>query len=284
MVHAPNGRGGSWVALTTPFQDTGIEETALAALVECQINGGIAALVTCGSTGEALALRRRLLGSCASSCRLPPVVCRCWLAAPPAIRRGRLPWPRWLPRPAPMRCSARRRLFQADAGWHRGTHPHGSPCHRPTGGAYDVPGRVGVAIADATVARLFANELIVGIKDAAADFSRPPRLRALCGTPLLQLSGDDATAAAYRAMGGAGCISVTAIVAPTLCAAMHRAWDEGNLAEFARLRAQLDPPHAALFLEINSIPLKAALAKLGLCSDAVRLPLLRGSTTTVDRR
>ena len=112
--------------------------------------------------------------------------------------------------------------------------------------------------------------MIVGIKDATADLSRPPCLRALCGADLLQYSGDDATAAAHRAMGGAGCISVTANVVPKLCAALHRAGDVGDLEAFARLRDQLDP-------------LKAALAELGLCADTVRLPLLCASSATLDR-
>lgn len=67
---------------------------------------------------------------------------------------------------------------------------------------YNVPGRIGVAVADETVARLFGRSLIVGIQDATADLSHPPRLRALCGSALVQMTGDDATAAAHRAMGG----------------------------------------------------------------------------------
>jgi 4-hydroxy-tetrahydrodipicolinate synthase len=133
------------------------------------------------------------------------------------------------------------------------------------------------------VARLFDDQLIVALKDATADLSRPPRLSALCGHALLQFSGDDATAPGYRAMGGDGCISVTANVAPALCSAMHRAWDGGELVAFGRLRDQLDPLHAALFAESNPIPVKAALAELGLCSDAVRLPLTRATKATRER-
>jgi 4-hydroxy-tetrahydrodipicolinate synthase len=105
----------------------------------------------------------------------------------------------------------------------------------------------------------------------------------LCGNRLLQYSGDDATAAAHRAMGGTGCISVTANIVPGLCAKLHRSWDEGDLTEFARLRDELDPLHAALFAESNPIPLKVALSELGLCSDAVRLPLTRAVSATVSR-
>ena len=87
----------------------------------------------------------------------------------------------------------------------------------------------------------------------------------------------------YRAMGGIGCISVTANVAPALCAMLHRAWDSGDLDRFAALRDLLDPLHAVLFRESNPIPVKAALASLGLCSDEVRLPLTRATLATQER-
>jgi 4-hydroxy-tetrahydrodipicolinate synthase len=148
---------------------------------------------------------------------------------------------------------------------------------------YDVPSRSGVAISDDTVARLRDAELIIGLKDATADLSRPTRLRARCGDVFMQWSGDDATAPAYRAMGGIGCISVTANVAPALCSLMHRAWDNSDLAKFATLRDILDPLHAVLFKESNPIPLKAALASLGLCSDQLRLPLTRATLATQER-
>ena len=148
---------------------------------------------------------------------------------------------------------------------------------------YDVPARSAVHIADATVAALHEGRVIGAIKDATADLSRPPRLRAMCGNALVQMSGDDATAGAYRAMGGHGCISVTANVTPLLCAMLHRAWESGDLASFARLRDLLDPLNAALFSESNPIPVKAALEELGLCASAARLPLTQADRTTRDR-
>jgi 4-hydroxy-tetrahydrodipicolinate synthase len=105
----------------------------------------------------------------------------------------------------------------------------------------------------------------------------------MCGDALVQMSGDDATVAAYRAMGGHGCISVSANVTPLLCALLHRAWESIDLASFAGLRDLLHPLHAALFSESNPIPVKAALEDLGLCASTVRLPLTRAVASTRDR-
>jgi 4-hydroxy-tetrahydrodipicolinate synthase len=145
---------------------------------------------------------------------------------------------------------------------------------------YDVPSRAGVSIADDTVARLFQRGLAVGIKDATADLARPPRLRALCGDEFVQLSGDDATAAAYRAAGGDGCISVTANLVPGLCSRLQRAWDGGDLSAFGSIRDLLAPLHDVLFAETNPVPLKAALAMLDLAGPEVRSPLLRAGEAT----
>ena len=147
---------------------------------------------------------------------------------------------------------------------------------------YHNPVRAGVAIADERVARLFRAGLIGGIKDATGGLARPMRLRALCGPELAQLSGDDATAAAHRAMGGIVGVLVVANVAPQLCAVLHRAWDRGNIDMFERMRDLLAPHVEALVLEPNPIPIKAALAGLGNGDRRMRLPLTRarGPTAT----
>jgi 4-hydroxy-tetrahydrodipicolinate synthase len=285
MLKALDGIGGSLVALPTPFQDRSIDEAALIALVERQITRGTAALVACGSTGEASSLTQQEAAEVVrivvrSAAGRVPVIAGCTAAC--------------TERSIALAVDANRAgadaLLCAPPPYSKPTQDGIAAHIRAVAQAaklpivvYDVPSRTGVAIADVTVARLFEDGLIVGIKDATADLSRPPRLRVLCGDALLQYSGDDATAAAHRAMGGAGCISVTANVAPALCAKLHLAWDEGDLAMFARVRDLLDPLHAALFAESNPIPLKAALAELGLCSHTVRLPLTQAEPATVAR-
>lgn len=273
---------GPWVALVTPFQSSRVDERALARLVEWQIQHGTRALVMCGSTGEAATLRpaeamRVVAIAAETAMRRVPVIAGCTATATEqavalaadAVRAGA---DALLCAPPPYV-----KPTQEGIAAHVRAVSHASD--RPIV-LYDVPGRVGVGISDETVARLFEDLLIIGVKDATADLSRPPRLRALCGNALLQLSGDDATTAAYLAMGGAGCISVTANVAPGPCASLHRAWERGDLATFGRLRDALAPLHAALFAESNPIPVKAALAELGMCTDLVRLPLTRATEAT----
>ena len=276
---------GSLTALVTPFRDTQIDEPGLRRLAARQIAHGTAGLVVCGSTGEAQSL------SMAEFARAVALVAEVAAGKTPVIAG----------------CTASSTtvaLALAEAAVHAGADallcavpPYVKPtqdgiaahvraiahCADLPVVLYDVPGRSGVAIADETIARLFEAELIVAVKDATADLSRPPRLRALCGDGLVQLSGDDATTAGYRAMGGDGCISVTANVTPAVCAMLHRAWDSGDRRAFAAVRDLLHPLHAALFVESNPIPVKAALSHLGLCGDDVRLPLTRATPATQER-
>jgi len=138
---------------------------------------------------------------------------------------------------------------------------------------YDVPSRTGTALALDTIVALSRLPNIAGIKDASGDLARAGRLRYSVGPDFLRLSGDDASLAAHLSLGGHGCISVTANVAPALCAAMHRAWAARDRHRFERIDALLQDINAALFIETNPIPVKWALARLGLIEGELRLPL-----------
>ena len=282
----PVGRlHGSLVAMVTPFERGQVDSAQLVTLCERQIGAGSAALVVCGSTGEAASLSpdeyaRVTVVAVAAAAGRVPVLAGC---GAPSTEQAVL-----------LAASAARAgvdaLLCAPPPYSKPTQ-EGIVAHvRAVGDSvdlpvvlYDVPGRTGVAVADKTVARLFKSGLIVGIKDAGGDAGRPARLRARFGDGLLQFSGDDATAPAHRAMGGHGCVSVTANLTPGLCARLHRAWDEGDLTEFARIRDLLSPLHDALFVESNPIPVKAALVMAGLCGGELRLPLTRAGHTTADR-
>jgi len=139
---------------------------------------------------------------------------------------------------------------------------------------YDVPSRTARGLADETVLRLAEVPRIIGLKDAAGDITRPGRLRARLGAEFRLLSGDDASAPAYFAQGGDGCISVTSNLAPGLCRDMFLALRQGQLARVRRLADPLAQLSAALFCESNPVPLKYALSRLGLMSARVRLPLV----------
>ncbi len=151
---------------------------------------------------------------------------------------------------------------------------------------YNIPGRSVIDMSVETMARLAELPRIVGVKDATNDLSRPLKMRHAAGPDFIQLSGEDATATAFLAQGGVGCISVTANAAPRLCAEMQDAWAAGDLATMADRRDRLGPLHRALFLESSPAPVKHACARLGLTSADVRLPLIAVSESTaaeVDR-
>jgi 4-hydroxy-tetrahydrodipicolinate synthase len=140
---------------------------------------------------------------------------------------------------------------------------------------YNVPGRTVASISVETLARLshdFKN--IVGTKDASADLTRPSRQRLMSGEKFIQLSGEDGTALGFNAHGGVGCISVTANVAPRLCADLQEATLKGDYASALKLQDRLMPLHHAMFVEASPGPVKYAASLLGLCEPDTRLPLI----------
>jgi 4-hydroxy-tetrahydrodipicolinate synthase len=140
---------------------------------------------------------------------------------------------------------------------------------------YNVPGRTVASISVETLARLshdFKN--IVGTKDASADLTRPSRQRLMSGEKFIQLSGEDGTALGFNAHGGVGCISVTANVAPRLCADLQEATLKGDYTSALKLQDRLMPLHHAMFVEASPGPVKYAASLLGLCEPDTRLPLI----------
>jgi 4-hydroxy-tetrahydrodipicolinate synthase len=148
---------------------------------------------------------------------------------------------------------------------------------------YNIPGRSAVDMTNATMARLAKLSNIVGVKDATNDLARPLRMRVEIGSKFSMMSGEDATAVAYLAQGGDGCISVTANVAPRLLADMHEAWQRGEIATVRRINERLIPLHDALFAETSPAPVKFAASLLGKCDGTVRLPLCQIMPQTQER-
>jgi len=125
----------------------------------------------------------------------------------------------------------------------------------------------------ATMARLAKLPNIVGVKDGTNDLTRPLKMRVEIGADFALLSAEDATAVAYLAQGGDGCISVTANVAPRLCSEMHEAWQRGDFKTVREINQRLIPLHDALFAETSPAPVKYAASLLGRCTAEVRQPL-----------
>ncbi len=138
---------------------------------------------------------------------------------------------------------------------------------------YNIPGRSVIDMSPTTMGELAKLPRIIGVKDATGDLSRVPRQRITCGTDFIQLSGEDATALGFNAHGGIGCISVTANVAPRLCADFQQATLAGNYAKALEILDVLMPLHEAIFLEPGLVGAKYGMSKLGLCNAEVRLPL-----------
>ncbi|UWQ97394.1 4-hydroxy-tetrahydrodipicolinate synthase [Rhodobacteraceae bacterium M385] len=139
---------------------------------------------------------------------------------------------------------------------------------------YNIPPRSVIDMTPETMGELAKLPMIVGVKDATADLARVSKQRASCGTDFIQMSAEDASALGFNAHGGVGCISVTANVAPKLCAEFQAAMRAGDFATALQYQDRLMPLHEAIFAEPGVCGVKYAMSVLGLCSDEVRLPLV----------
>jgi len=148
---------------------------------------------------------------------------------------------------------------------------------------YNVPGRTVANQSVETIARLSDLPRIVALKDATGDLARIPMQTLASGRDFIQLSGEDMTAVGFNAMGGRGCIGVTANIAPELCAKMQTASLEGDLMTAVSVQNQLAPLHEAIFAETSPAPVKYAMSLMGLMDPFVRLPLV-GPTEPLKER
>jgi len=268
---------GSFTALVTPFDNGSLDEAAFRGLVDWQIGEGTSGLVPVGTTGESPTLSHDEHGKVVEWCieqangRVPVVAGAGSNSTAEAIERAR----------------------HADAAGadavlvvtpyynkptQEGLYQHFKAINDAIGIPiiiYNIPGRSVIDMSVETMARLFELPNIAGVKDATANVVRVSQQRAAMGEGFNQLSGEDATALGFMAHGGHGCISVTANVAPRLCAEFQGACLRGDYREALRLQDKLMPLHTALFIETNPAPAKYALSVLGKCADTVRLPMVR---------
>lgn len=265
---------GSMPALVTPFQDGALDLDTLKKLVDWQIEQGSSGLVPVGTTGEsptlthgehdkvveevvkAAAGRVKVIAGAGSNNTVESV--RLAKHAEAVGAAAVLVVTPYYNKPTQAGVIAH---FAA-------VH---DACKLPII-VYNIPGRSVVDISNATMAELAKMERIVGVKDATGDLQRVNDQRLMCGPDFIQLSGEDGTAHGFNAQGGVGCISVTANVAPKLCAEVQAACAAGDYAKALELQDRLMPLHKAIFTEPGLVGVKYAMSRLGLCSDEVRLP------------
>lgn len=267
---------GSFVALITPMRaDGAVDEDALARFVDWQIREGTQGLVPVGTTGESPTLshdehKRVVELAIAVAGRRVPVLAGAGsnstveaigLAehAKKAGADGVLVVTPYYNKPT-------------QEGLYRHYTAIAEAVDIPLI-IYNIPGRSVIDMSVDTMARLAGHKNIIGVKDATANLTRPLHTTRACGPDFIQLSGEDHTVIAYLASGGHGCISVTANVAPKLCAQMHAAWQAGDVAQAMAIQSRLVPLHDAMFAESNPGPVKYAASLLGFGTATCRLPL-----------
>jgi 4-hydroxy-tetrahydrodipicolinate synthase len=265
-------------ALPTPFDAAGeLDRVALERLCHRQIEEGAAALVVCGTTGEAPTLSRAehdtivRIAVSASQGRIPVIAGAGSNSTSQAIELAK----------DAEKAGAHAVLSVVpyyNKPTQAGMYAHFRAIAEAIGIPiilHDVPARTVCGLADDTIARLAEMPQCIGLEDATGDLARPLRLRALIGSEFRLLSGADATALAFFAQGGDGCISVAATAAPRLCRAMYAAWKQGEIARAQELAAVIARLAAALSRESDPAPLKYALSLMNLVAPQVRLPLVQ---------
>ena len=276
---------GSLVALITPFLKDEVDEDALRALVHWHVEQGTHGLVAVGTTGESATLTE------AEHRRVVDIVVKEADGDLPVIAGAGSNNPH-----ESILYSHYATESGADAALHvagyyvrpnqKGLLQHFEAVHDATEIpiiVYNIPPRAVVDIEPETMARIAELPRIVGVKDATGDLTRPLLEGIGIRKPFSFLSGDDGTAVAYNASGGSGCISVTANIAPALCAEVQDACRDGDYEKALDVQRRLMPLHMALFAEPSPAGAKYAASLLGHCSPGCRLPITALTAETKKR-
>lgn len=277
---------GAGTALITPFREDGsLDADAFSALVRRAADSGVSAVITGGTTGEAATLtdaeRTELIRLAKSSAggALPVIAGAGSNDTAHAVRMAR-----------------EAETAGADAllvitPYCNKTSPQGlTEYYRAVCGAtslpvvlYSVPSRTGMRLPEEVWGELFSIPNLVGIKDASGDLAAAGRLLARFGQEISVWSGSDELTLPYLSLGGDGVISVVSNLFPAETEQMCRLFFDGKVKEAAELAARLSPVCEALFCEVNPIPVKYALAGLGLCLPVYRAPLCPPSEKNRER-
>jgi len=271
---------GSNVALITPFKDNVLDEENYIKLINFQIENGTNGLVPAGTTGESPTLNhnehQKVIEICIkeSGGKIPVIAGTGSNSTEEAV-------------------SLTKHAEKAGANGvlvvtpyynkptQEGLYQHYKAINDNTSLPiiiYNIPGRCVIDMSVDTMAKLFELKNIAGVKDATGDLNRLDQTIKKLGNEFIQLTGEDGLAFEFNKRGGVGIISVTANIAPKLCSEMQKfskSKNDEDLKKAEIIDRNLQPLHKALFIESNPAPVKYAAKVLGLCSDEIRLPLVK---------
>lgn len=267
---------GSYTALVTPFKDDKVDEQAYRAFIAWQIAEGTHGLVPVGTTGESPTLsheeHKRIVEIAidAAAGRVPVMAGAGSNSTSEAVDFSQH-----------AEKAGAAGVLVVTPYYNKPTQDGLFAHYKAINDAvsipiiiYNIPGRSVVDMSVETMARCFELKNVTGVKDATADLARVSQQRAAMGPEFNQLSGEDATALAFMAHGGHGCISVTSNVAPKLCAEFQNACLAGDFAKALSIQDQLMPLHDAMFCETSPGPVKYAVSRLGFGAASARLPMV----------
>lgn len=276
---------GLITALITPFKNGKIDEKSLEKLLEFQIAGGASGIVPCGTTGESPTLthdehieviklcveiaQKRLKIVAGTGSNSTKEAIEMTKAAADLGADGALLVAPYYNKPTKAGIFAHYKAINDN-------------CDIPLI-IYNIPGRSVINITDEEIANLAKLKNIAGVKDATGDLARVATLKLLVEDDFSIISGEDATALGFNAMGGHGVISVTGNVAPKLVSDLQKFTLNGQFDKALEIQDKLTNLHGAMFCETSPIPAKYATSLMGLCSDEIRLPLTAPSAEAKKR-
>ncbi len=276
---------GAMTAIVTPFKDGKVDEEAFRRLIRRQIEAGIDGLVPCGTTGEAATMEldeyEKVIGIAVQECK----------GKVPVLAGAGTNNTKKVIELANIAKGAGADAILSVAPYYNKPTQEGLYLHYKTIAEkcdlplvlYNVPGRTSVNILPKTVIRLSEIDNIVGIKEASGSLNQVSEIIEGAKEGFSVISGDDFLTLPMMAIGGTGVISVTANVVPELVARQYDAFVEGNLDEARSLHHKLFKLHLAMFYETNPIPVKTALAMMGLIEEEFKLPLCKMSDENKER-
>ena len=277
---------GSIVALITPFKDSNLDEESFVSIIHYHLKNGTNGLVPGGTTGESPTIshdeHRKIIEICVkeSNGKIPVIAGTGSNSTDEAVALTKFS----------EKAGADAALVVTpyyNKPTQEGLYQHYKAINDNCGIPiiiYNIPPRSVVDMSVDTMARLFELKNIIGVKDATANLDRVTQQKNKMGDEFVQLSGEDGTALEFNLRGGNGCISVTANIAPKLCSEFQEASlakNNNNLISKAKqINEKLLPLHNSLFIESNPSGVKYGASLLGLCSEEVRLPLVKTTAPT----